>query len=250
MSVAAIESSPTQPGNSTNARAGSPTATRKARGLPFPPPLSFEPSLAQQRLETSSEIPSTGVSNLTSPPSTTSSQSRSSPLTPDRPFRVGGQRSPLSPMDSATRPTPNWNGQGRSVSDGKDHNMEGGAEQARGQKIGKLSQSTSSASLSGRPRNAQSVLGYSSMAKKGLSPGRPARNEGLSVSGGGGVSVSPAASQGANSSSRYLLTVIPPSHLPHDPPHPRTNPQCSGYGPPEHFKSVLAIFPFSPGTRD
>ncbi|KAK4057866.1 hypothetical protein OIO90_001085 [Microbotryomycetes sp. JL221] len=35
---------------------------------------------------------------------------------------------------------------------------------------------------------------------------------------------------------RYLLTVIPPSHLPHDPPHPKVNPNCSGYGPPEHFK--------------
>ncbi|KAM0788836.1 hypothetical protein ACM66B_002922 [Microbotryomycetes sp. NB124-2] len=35
---------------------------------------------------------------------------------------------------------------------------------------------------------------------------------------------------------KYLLTVIPPSHLPHDPPHPKSNPNCSGYGPPEHFK--------------
>ncbi|GAA5967389.1 hypothetical protein JCM3765_000510 [Sporobolomyces pararoseus] len=246
MSVAATEASPTQPGISTNARAGSPTATRKARGLPFPPPLSFEPSLAQQQHQTCSDALSTGLTNLTSPPQSTSSQSRSSPLTPDRPFRVAGQRSPLSPMDSATRPTPTWNGQARSVSDGKDHGMEGGAEQGRGQRIGKLSQSTSSASLSGRPRNAQAVLGYSSMAKKGLSPGRSARNEGLSVSGGGGVSVSPAApSQGTNSSSRYLLTVIPPSHLPHDPPHPRTNPQCSGYGPPEHFKrgTLVPLYP-------
>lgn len=40
---------------------------------------------------------------------------------------------------------------------------------------------------------------------------------------------------------RYLLTVIPPEHLPHDPPHPRTNPQCSGYGPPKHFRYALSL---------
>ncbi|KAK4055634.1 hypothetical protein OIV83_000180 [Microbotryomycetes sp. JL201] len=35
---------------------------------------------------------------------------------------------------------------------------------------------------------------------------------------------------------KYLVTVIPPEHLPHDPPHPKSNPNCSGYGPPEHFR--------------
>jgi hypothetical protein len=234
MSLAAVESSPSQSLPPTNARAGSPTAARKARGLPFPPPLSFDPSLDQKHY-TSSDILPTGLTSLTSPPQSGSTKSRSSPLTPDRSFRAG----PLSPMDSSTRPAATWNGQARSVSDGKEYSGEGGAGETgnRGQRPGKLFQSTSSASLSGRPRNAQSVLGYSSMMKKGLSPGRAGRGEGLSVSGGGGgVSVSPAASQGVNGSSRYLLTVIPPSHLPHDPPHPRTNPQCSGYGPPEHFK--------------
>lgn len=36
--------------------------------------------------------------------------------------------------------------------------------------------------------------------------------------------------------SRYLLTVVPPLHLPHDPPHPRTSGACSGYGPPSQFR--------------
>ncbi|GAA5892640.1 uncharacterized protein JCM6883_007422 [Sporobolomyces salmoneus] len=231
MSLAQSGDSPSQQPPPTNARAGSPTATRKARGLPFPPPLSFS------RPETTSDILSTGSTNLTSS-SYPSSKSRGSPLTPDRSF----QRSPRSPMDSGTRSTPHWNqGQGRSVSDGREHGLEGGAEQGRGQRGGKLSQSTSS----GRPRNAQSVLGYSSMMKKGLSPGRGTRNEGVPVAGGGGVAVSPAATQPVNGSSRYLLTVIPPSHLPHDPPHPRTNPQCSGYGPPEHFKrgTLVPLYP-------
>ncbi|BGP27783.1 hypothetical protein JCM10295v2_006758 [Rhodotorula toruloides] len=40
----------------------------------------------------------------------------------------------------------------------------------------------------------------------------------------------------AGSSSRFLLAVVPPGHLPHDPPHPRSNPSASGYGPPEHFR--------------
>lgn len=37
---------------------------------------------------------------------------------------------------------------------------------------------------------------------------------------------------------RFLVTVIPPEHLPHDPPHPKSNPNCTGYGPPAHFRSV------------
>ncbi|GAA6004934.1 hypothetical protein JCM11491_002282 [Sporobolomyces phaffii] len=187
MSLAAAQLPPDETAAPTNARAGSPTATRKARGLPFPPPLSLESS-PQQRQPPADTV-SPGLAGLASPPYSASTKSRPSPLTPERPFRA---RSPLSPMDSATRPTPTWNGQG------------------------------------------------SSLAKKGLSPGRAARTEGPA----GGVAVSQAP-QGANSSSRYLLTVIPPSHLPHDPPHPRTNPQCSGYGPPEHFKrgTLVPLYP-------
>ncbi|GAA5957504.1 hypothetical protein JCM8115_001340 [Rhodotorula mucilaginosa] len=45
-----------------------------------------------------------------------------------------------------------------------------------------------------------------------------------------------ASKSAAETGSRFLLTVVPPGHLPHDPPHPRANPQASGYGPPQHFR--------------
>jgi len=227
-----LETTTGYPTNSTSspvARAGSPTAARKAQGKPTPPPLSFEPSL------TSSDALPSGITNLTSPPYSAPSKQRHSPFTPDRPSPStrsrAAQRSPLSPMDSQTRSTAGWNGSRRLASDGNDKNSEGSDGYRSVEGVNRLGKLPASASSSGRPRNAQSVLGYSSLAKKGLSPGRVSKSEGLS----GGVAVSPAP-QGANNSSRYLLTVIPPSHLPHDPPHPRTNPQCSGYGPPEHFK--------------
>jgi len=41
---------------------------------------------------------------------------------------------------------------------------------------------------------------------------------------------------GGGGPSRFLLTVVPPLHLPHDPPHPRTSGACSGYGPPSQFR--------------
>ncbi|KAM0753480.1 hypothetical protein T439DRAFT_377674 [Meredithblackwellia eburnea MCA 4105] len=53
-------------------------------------------------------------------------------------------------------------------------------------------------------------------------------------------------SQGGDSrSSQFLLTVIPPTHLPHDPPHPRTSQACSGYGPPEYFRrgTLIPLYP-------
>lgn len=80
-----------------------------------------------------------------------------------------------------------------------------------------------------------------------FNPGaKPARHIGLSYSTSTAPSVHQTPSSmfnagGANKSaaetgSRFLLTVVPPAHLPHDPPHPRANPQASGYGPPQHFR--------------
>lgn len=68
----------------------------------------------------------------------------------------------------------------------------------------------------------------------GNSPGA-ATSQGF-ASGGGSFNSLP---------SKHLITVIPPDCLPHDPPHPRANPQASGYGPPENFKCVAQIH-FSP----
>lgn len=76
------------------------------------------------------------------------------------------------------------------------------------------------------------------------------RNAGLSYNASAGPSPRRAASSAFNPGaskpaetpgSRFLLTVVPPMHLPHDPPHPRANPQASGYGPPEHFRCVVVL---------
>lgn len=86
-----------------------------------------------------------------------------------------------------------------------------------------------------------------------FNPGaKPARHIGLSYSTSTAPSVHQTPSSmfnagGANKSaaetgSRFLLTVVPPAHLPHDPPHPRANPQASGYGPPQHFRYVVRRF--------
>ncbi|GAA5927667.1 uncharacterized protein JCM15063_005960 [Sporobolomyces koalae] len=226
--------SSTPPLASTITRAGSPTDNRKATGRAFPPPLSFAGDPQQHP-----DSRSTKLEGLTSPPYSARGIRHASPFTPDRPEQRRMERSPRSPMDSQTRREP---GQSRMFSnEARFHNGEPDErrDDARGQRTGaKLAQSTSSAS--GRPRNTQSVLGYSSYGKKGTSPGRASRPEaGLAAS----SQHQPA--QGLNGSSRYLLTVIPPSHLPHDPPHPRTNPQCSGYGPPEHFKrgTLVPLYP-------
>ena len=89
-----------------------------------------------------------------------------------------------------------------------------------------------------------------------FNPGaKPARHIGLSYNTSAAPSVHPTPSSmfnagGANKSaaetgSRFLLTVVPPAHLPHDPPHPRANPQASGYGPPQHFRYVGRLFRIS-----
>ncbi|BGP43626.1 hypothetical protein JCM10450v2_007800 [Rhodotorula kratochvilovae] len=101
----------------------------------------------------------------------------------------------------------------------------------------KLPASASTTSL-----GARTVLGYTSSTRRAASPFRS----------GSGASTAPpltpasaSAASGMASSSRFLLTVVPPGHLPHDPPHPRTNPQCSGYGPPEHFRrgTLVPLYP-------
>ncbi|KAH8930134.1 hypothetical protein BT69DRAFT_984665 [Atractiella rhizophila] len=45
--------------------------------------------------------------------------------------------------------------------------------------------------------------------------------------------------------SKYLITVIPPLHLPHDPPHPRTSPFSSGYGSTTGFRrgTLVPLYP-------
>ncbi|ORY91618.1 hypothetical protein BCR35DRAFT_323366 [Leucosporidium creatinivorum] len=83
----------------------------------------------------------------------------------------------------------------------------------------------------GAPQRRPSILGYN-VSRRGSS---------FQQQQAGGASPTAA----AMSNTRFLLTVIPPSHLPHDPPHPKSNPNCSGYGPPEHFKrgTLIPLYP-------
>ncbi|GAA5869418.1 hypothetical protein JCM3774_001448 [Rhodotorula dairenensis] len=65
------------------------------------------------------------------------------------------------------------------------------------------------------------------------------------ASGGFNAGANKSAETTSTPGSRFLLTVVPPTHLPHDPPHPRANPQASGYGPPEHFRrgTLIPLYP-------
>ncbi|BGP11537.1 hypothetical protein OF846_004932 [Rhodotorula toruloides] len=125
--------------------------------------------------------------------------------------------------------------------------------------------STSTSHLSARslppstapsPQLSRSVLGYTSSTRSttgspyrrrattsGLSSGR--RSEPVAPLALNGSGPSSAAQPPAGASSRFLLTVVPPGHLPHDPPHPRSNPSASGYGPPEHFRrgTLVPLYP-------
>ncbi|GAA5911675.1 hypothetical protein JCM5296_005870 [Sporobolomyces johnsonii] len=224
----------------------SPTANRLASGRPVPRPLEFPKPTALN-----CDSPSPSLDDLASPRSASYSHSQSGrtpPLTPDRDLasagRANGTRRFPSAMSSAARAAAWSTGEKgmRAVSDTKEEpastSMFARSGGQRSSSAAKISHSASSASLSGRPRTSQSVLGYSSAFRGPPSPLRSARSEIA-----GGVAVSPA--PGMGNSTRYLLTVIPPAHLPHDPPHPRTNPQCSGYGPPEHFRrgTLVPLYP-------
>ncbi|GAA6062447.1 hypothetical protein JCM10212_003321 [Sporobolomyces blumeae] len=106
-----------------------------------------------------------------------------------------------------------------------------------------LPPSTSSASLSNPRRHAPAPLAFGAAStRRRVSPSAASNRDGHGPGPGGSASAGLAEPFPA---SRYLLTVVPPSHLPHDPPHPRTNPQCSGYGPPEHFRrgTLIPLYP-------
>ncbi|KAL8290229.1 hypothetical protein RQP46_003168 [Phenoliferia psychrophenolica] len=116
---------------------------------------------------------------------------------------------------------------------------------------GYASSSTSAPTASrmsmGQRNTSSSSIPYNSTANssfQGLgSPGGRARFS-LPHPGGGGLVGGPS-STGGTGASQFLLTVVPPMHLPHDPPHPRTSQACSGYGPPEYFRrgTLIPLYP-------
>ncbi|GAA5897256.1 hypothetical protein JCM6882_001828 [Rhodosporidiobolus microsporus] len=229
---------------------GSPTQNRLASGRPAPLPL---------------DLGKTGLLDFDSPPTTADDYTSpragllasGSPMTPDRGAgaraggggdsgrkeRVGGGGS------AGGARTVSWNSQGGAQQGRSTTHADPSTSSSRipSSSSARLPPSASSASLSGRPRQTPSVLGYTSSLRRTGSPVRGgagaaagARSDPAAPLQSSSSATSPA--QGAmGSSSRFLLTVVPPSHLPHDPPHPRTNPLCSGYGPPEHFRRGILV---------
>ncbi|GAA5848660.1 hypothetical protein JCM9279_002731 [Rhodotorula babjevae] len=252
---------------------GSPTATRLALGRAVPRPLDLASGSATTSYSTST--PSASSSSYTSPPATASHSLVSprahlaSPATPDRaaglagPEPSNGRRSaaneapgpstahahapsPTSSTALASLPSPPAAARPSTLSFPSPV-----AGYAARRASSKLPTSASTTSIGGR-----SVLGYTSAARRTGSPSRGASgaHTAMGASGGAGAGATGAGGAGAGasgsgsgttSSSRFLLTVVPPEHLPHDPPHPRTNPACSGYGPPEHFRrgTLVPLYP-------
>ncbi|GAA6031161.1 hypothetical protein JCM8097_004034 [Rhodosporidiobolus ruineniae] len=239
--MAAVDPPASPPVASTSAlpSRGSPSASRIAAGRPVPLPLDlayehgqpdYAPSTATADEQDSSEAGPSGAG---------------SPMTPDRAgagSRAGGGEQERGGEETlrmtvgagSSGQGGQWGAQG--ASSGAGQVLPAATTSSRGASYSKLPPSTSSASLSARPRQ---TLGYTSSSRRNGSPSRGPgglRPEALSSSN------SPSQAAG---SSRFLLTVVPPKHLPHDPPHPRTNPQCSGYGPPEHFRRgcLVPLYP-------
>ncbi|GAA6054677.1 hypothetical protein JCM3770_006382 [Rhodotorula araucariae] len=230
---------------------GSPTANRIALGRPVPLPLNLAMQRQGDTVEGSvlgSPSPSAADEALTPSASSADSPTTLEPAAADHADAdahrlLGAEQTPmqhlsssLAPEDAAEpvaapgrSPLPAQRSASSSASPGRAHPSRRSSS--------KLPLSASTISL-----GARTVLGYTSSRRAG-SPFRSA----------GGTSAAPLATastsattpapttSGMASSSRFLLTVVPPEHLPHDPPHPRTNPQCSGYGPPQHFRRGILV---------
>lgn len=204
----------------------SPTARRQAAGRPHPAPLELSPKTTQVA----------SMSAPDSPPRTTGSRTDSSLNT-----TVLSSTPPITP----TRKTPtSASSLGADSANGKERDRTFGAgPSSRGMdRISSAQSSASTGAPSGRVPSAsqRAPQPFSSSSNTSSAQRRPSilgynvtkRASSFQQQAGGANS----SGGGAMSNTRFLLTVIPPSHLPHDPPHPKSNPNCSGYGPPEHFK--------------
>ncbi|GAA5823529.1 hypothetical protein JCM11251_000668 [Rhodosporidiobolus azoricus] len=244
MASAAPQSPPPSASTSQLPTRASPTQSRLAAGRPVPLPLDF----GKQDMP-DLDSPTCTADDYTSPRAIQSGSR--SPMTPDR--GVGGRAGEgggsgrkervAAEVSSEGARAVSWNSQGgaqqllRSTSTTIYHpEPSTSSSRVPSSSSSRLPPSTSSASLTGRSRQ---TLGYTSSLRRTGSPVRAA-------AGGRNDPAAPLVPSATNSpamgsSSRFLLTVVPPSHLPHDPPHPRTNPLCSGYGPPEHFRRGILV---------
>ncbi|GAA5932757.1 hypothetical protein JCM3775_002228 [Rhodotorula graminis] len=251
---------------------GSPTANRLALGRAVPRPLDLASSRAHSYSSTTPSASSTYTSSPpTAPDSLVSPRAQlASPTTPDRATTALAGNKPARdersasaegadrPRAHAHAPSPTSSPALASLTSPPTAARPSTstfpspvAGYAARRASGKLPASASTTSIGGR-----SVLGYTSAARRTGSPHRgggsgagatplgTSAGAGAGPAGGGGAGAS-GTGIGTTSSSRFLLTVVPPEHLPHDPPHPRTNPACSGYGPPEHFRrgTLVPLYP-------
>lgn len=222
----------------------SPTASRIASGRPVPLPLDLA---AEERSAVSSDNAISAASSYNSSPATGSSSLISpepqldSPTTPEA--SASAQNAASADAGDGGKSQGPWSGQ-EAASSTPGPSLPASPPAARPSTTtfpspsaghtarrpsNKLPSSASTNSLGGR-----SVLGYTVSSRR---TGGAASTTPLPATAGAGAGA--ALQSGSTSSSRFLLTVVPPEHLPHDPPHPRANPQCSGYGPPEHFRCVV-----------
>ncbi|GJN94472.1 hypothetical protein Rhopal_007552-T1 [Rhodotorula paludigena] len=240
------------------AERSSPTANRAAAGrfvpLPLdlgqPADLNYSGKEAVEGADFGSSAPST--SDVFSPRS-----AEPAPATPDRSFEArrrtshgvqedqGAARASSSRLTSYEAPSDAPFASPVPPFSPAEHQSNGHTQSHSRRASGKLPASYSTTSISSR-----AVLGYTSAARRSGSPFRSGSNPTTatvpSLAIGAATPVmNGTPNLGGGSSSRFLLTVVPPEHLPHDPPHPRTNPQCSGYGPPEHFRrgTLVPLYP-------
>ncbi|GAA5870008.1 hypothetical protein JCM8547_001439 [Rhodosporidiobolus lusitaniae] len=234
---------------------GSPSALRLASGRAVPLPLDLD-SFKSTPLVFDDSPPLTLDDQHPHPPARPPRSTARSPMTPDRGGQLGASQRSASGSGAAAGGQAG--GSARKDRTGAARNTEAPPTSfSSSSSSTKLplsssshrlppSQSSASLSHSARPARTPSVLGYTSSSRRNGSPtrgggqGQGGRSDQLAPppltatsNGAGGA--------GMGSSSRFLLTVVPPSHLPHDPPHPRTGPSCSGYGPPEHFRRGILV---------
>lgn len=206
----------------------SPTARRQAAGRAHPAPLelSLSPKTRDASRSPHANSPPRSKDGSLSP----SMLSSTPPITPTR--KTPTTASSLGEDNSAKQDRifrPNGRGAAGMDSISNVQSPASTAERAaaasggptgRSQRAASFAPSSTNSSAQRRP----SIIGYNVSRRTSSFQQQAAAGSG---GGGGG---------GAMTNTRFLLTVVPPSHLPHDPPHPKSNPNCSGYGPPEHFK--------------
>lgn len=231
--------------------ASSPTATRVLAGKQVPEPLNFTSQT------TSSSVQPHFSSDDHTPPSNAPNQTSraASPATPDRaPLHRSVARQPVENRVFSETPTRNVSGglarslnqfdspfggvvvsiQSPSTVRRSPRALGGGAASGSGRLAG---QRSTQPSLSPNPSTASPSYTRSSSGSSSLR-GMPTRLS-LASSQPGPSSLGQEQQQHPRAfggPSRFLLTVVPPLHLPHDPPHPRTSQYCSGYGPPSQFR--------------